>query len=95
MSEKLPKITADPIIHIDATPDDEYPLRILRAYRLNCDVRWESNTRHPLLDQMSADQGKRAKILDRAIALLESDLQVIERTANLFQEPDVRYIKGL
>jgi len=30
---KLPELTQQPILHIDGTPDEDYPLRILRAYR--------------------------------------------------------------
>lgn len=31
----------EPIIGIDATPDAEYPLRILRAHRENCHVQYD------------------------------------------------------
>ena len=41
----LPDINKQPIIHIDATPDEEYVLRILKTYRENCDCKWASDFR--------------------------------------------------
>ena len=40
----LPPLTQEAIHHVDGTPNEEYPLRILRAYRENCNYRWEDNT---------------------------------------------------
>ena len=57
-------------LHVDATPDDGYPLRILRAYRENCDIMWSDN----FWSDTNAAQRKRAEILDRAIALLTDHL---------------------
>ncbi len=67
----------EPIRHVDATPDDGYVLRILRAYRQNCDLRWSSTTddieeSHPLIAHMNAASDKRAALLDAAIAKLET-----------------------
>ena len=73
----LPKTTQDPIIHVDATPNDEYPLRILRAYRENCNCKWESHRRVQLTDMMNADCDKRAKVLDRAITCLEGEMKCL------------------
>jgi hypothetical protein len=62
--------------HIDATPNEGYPLRILRVYREACDLRWEEigdgSIRNPsaLLSAMNATQDVRAAILDRAISKL-------------------------
>ena len=64
---------------IDATPDDDYPLRILKAYRKDCDFRWSSTTNAsatevtvgPLMQALNEVQQKRAEILDRAIRILE------------------------
>jgi hypothetical protein len=60
---------------IDATPDAQYALRILRAYRQRCDEKWMvegfSKERRLLYDAMNAHQERRAKELDQAIALLE------------------------
>ncbi len=39
----LPPLTQQPIEYVDGTPDLDYPLRILRAYRVNCDARWASD----------------------------------------------------
>lgn len=69
----LPKISQLPIIHVDATPDKNYPLRILRAYRENCNCIWTSDTDNPLIDQMNKDCRQRAVLLDSAIAVLEKE----------------------
>ena len=69
-------MTQQPIEYVNGTPDEGYPLRILRAYRENCNCMWsESSTEKvldPLLQLMNETQAKRAEILDRAIAILES-----------------------
>lgn len=73
----LPEITQQPVLLIDATPDEEYVLRILRAYRQNCDCRWVStepnNEPNKLLDMMNEHCEQRATLLDKAIAILEAD----------------------
>lgn len=69
----LPETTQEPIIHVDATPNEEYPLRILRAYRENCNCKWVSQPANPLTDLMNATCDERAKILDKAIAILENN----------------------
>jgi len=38
------KLSQEPILYIDATPNDDYPIRILRAYRENCNATWTDNT---------------------------------------------------
>ena len=73
---KLPNITQQPIEHVDGTPDNLYPLRILRAYRENCNCMWSESSgveevKNPLLKLMNDQQIKRAEILDKAIAILE------------------------
>ena len=61
--------------HIDSTPDSEYPLRILRTYRENCNIRISDSatgeTKDIVYQQMNDAQIERAKILDRAIEILE------------------------
>jgi len=62
-------------VRIDMTPDRNLPLRILWAYRDECDCLWSDNTNgsepmNPLLIAMNEDQRQRALILDRAIARL-------------------------
>ena len=68
---KLPPLTQEPIIHIDATPDDGYVLRILRAYLENTKCKWESNKPDLILDSMNEDCDKRAALLKRAIRALK------------------------
>ena len=64
----LPKVTQEPLVHVDNTPDDGYPLRILRAHRENCNCKWASDKDNPLINIMNEDCDKRAKILDKAIS---------------------------
>ena len=68
---KLPAVTQEVILGIDATPDKEYPLRILRAYRENCNCKWVTDKPDLLFDKMNKDCDKRVKILDEAIGVLE------------------------
>ena len=72
---ELPPINRQPIHHVDATPNDDYPLRILRTYRQGCDCRWSdttngTDTENPLLKMMNDHCEQRAKILDKAIEKL-------------------------
>lgn len=75
---KLPELTQQPILHIDGTPDDNYALRILRAYREECNCRWAESTdgsepTSPLLRLMNEHCDQRAQILDKAISTLEKE----------------------
>lgn len=70
---KLPGLTQEPLLHVDATPDAEYPLRILRAHRENCNCRWASDTENVLLNAMNQMNDARANLLDEAIAKLAGD----------------------
>ena len=77
MRSELPPLTREPIREIDATPDDGYVFRILRAYRDNCDCRWVESTdgrnpTNPLLLMMNEHNRLRAALLDAAIARLLS-----------------------
>lgn len=67
-------INGTPILHVDATPDANYPLRILKAYHSNCDTRWVANPPRVICEVLNKAQDERKKILDRAIAVLEKDL---------------------
>ena len=72
----LPPINGQAVEHIDGTPDKGYPLRILRAYRANCDYRWADTIDgqgivNPLLIHMNELCEQRAKLLDEVIAVLE------------------------
>lgn len=74
----IPKFTKQHIEHVDATPNDDYPLRILRAYRYNCDCRFATSTDgtcdNPLFTMMNEHCEQRAEILDRAIKILEDNM---------------------
>lgn len=73
---KLPELTQQPILHVNCTPNEDYPLRILRAYRQQCDCKWVENTdpsdepTNPLLIMMNEHCDQRAEILNRAIEKL-------------------------
>lgn len=72
----LPPLTQQPVRHVDGTPDAGYPLRILEAYRQECDCRWsttgdmDEGTR-TLCEMMNKHCAERAMILDAAIARLQ------------------------
>ena len=72
----LPNLTQQPVLYVDATPDDDYPLRILQAYRDNCNSFWEvhglEENEKLIYDMMNKVQKQRAKILDKAIQKLIS-----------------------
>lgn len=77
--KRLPDLTQQPIIHVDETPDEDYPLRILRAYKQNCDCKWANTTgkgevgiANEILRMMNECCDQRVELLDRAIAVLES-----------------------
>jgi hypothetical protein len=59
----------EPLAYVDATPNDGFVLRILRAHLKNCDGRWHGSDSE-LLKQMNEWQEKRAKLLSEAIAIL-------------------------
>jgi hypothetical protein len=69
---KLPSLTHQPLEVVDMTPDESLPLRILQAYRTNCDCRWEADPPSKLVDLMNEANDKRAEILDKAIERLKS-----------------------
>lgn len=54
---------------VDATPDAEYPLRILRAHRELCNCTYAGDWPADLMNQWNTE---RARVLDRAIDVLES-----------------------
>ena len=70
----FPPITQEPLLHVDATPNEGLALRILRAYRANCDCFYEvggvTDNSKLLWDMVNEMQRKRAKLLDEAIAKL-------------------------
>lgn len=61
--------------YIDATPDGGYALRILQAYRQDCDTQWSDNTAglkisNPFLVELNKLQEERAKEISQAITRL-------------------------
>jgi hypothetical protein len=59
---------------IDGTPNGEYALRILKAYRARCNEKWivegcDEGTKR-IYDAMNEHQDLRAKELDKAILIL-------------------------
>ena len=73
---QFPLITTEPIQHVDATPDADYPLRILRAHRQNCRCKWQvsglDEFQTGIYEAINRAQDERVKILDNAIAILEA-----------------------
>ena len=73
---ELPKLTKEPMLHVDLTPNEDLPLRILKAYREDCNCNWAEDTdggevKNPLLIYMNKNNEERAEILDKAIKILE------------------------
>jgi hypothetical protein len=72
---KYPNLTQQQILYIDGTPNNEYPLRILKAYLENCNCRWATdssgNCENELFKIMNEHCEQRAKILRKAINILE------------------------
>lgn len=71
---EIPELTRQPIEHVDGTPDRDYALRILRAYRANCDCKFVAEPPSPLITMMNEHNDQRAALLDQAIAILEEHL---------------------
>jgi len=71
---KLPPLTHEPLLWVDMTPDADFVLRILRAYRHNCSCKWTSPTGSEPADAalrlMNEACDKRAALLDSAIDIL-------------------------
>jgi len=79
---KLPDITQEALRHVNATPDEMYPIRILQAHRENCNCKWSNSaggieTDDPLLKLMNEQNDERAKILDKAISVLQEFENII------------------
>ncbi len=73
---KLPP-TKQEYMHVDATPDDEYPIRILKMYRFACNTEWSvtglGEEISEIYDLMNQAQRERARLLDEAIEILEKE----------------------
>jgi hypothetical protein len=61
---------------IDATPDGNCALRILKAYREDCNIRAADTglKRNPLIERFNKTQELRAKELDKAIEKLQNKI---------------------
>jgi hypothetical protein len=66
----LPVMSVQPLLCVDMTPNKDFVLRILEAYRKNCDCRWESDSSNVLYQLMNKHNDMRKKFLDKAIARL-------------------------
>ena len=75
MSDRtFPEVLNQKPFLLDMTPDEELPLRILKAYRRDCNAKWASSgpgNTHQIYDAMNEAQDQRASILDQAIKVLE------------------------
>lgn len=65
--------------HVRATPDGEYALRILEAYRNHARDKWIlsglTNGEKIIYESMNEDQDKRVEELNKAIAILSRELK--------------------
>jgi len=70
---KLPKLTQAPVEFVDATPDDDLPVRILKVYRDNYSCNWETTDSDPspIWATMNKHNEERVKILNKAINKLQ------------------------
>ena len=77
----MKKLTKQERIFVDATPDGNYALRILQAYRNDCDIEWSDNTAglkisNPMLVELNRLQKERANELDKAMKKLIKPLLI-------------------
>ena len=82
-----------------------YTIRILKAYRENCNIKWTDTTDNsepinPLLRLMNEHCDQRAKILDDALVLLNTGIKRdkihtgIELLKSLFDKADILDTSG-
>lgn len=99
----LSAVTQIPILSVDLTPNEQLPVRILRAYRENCDCNWAdttdgTGTDNPVLVAMNEHNRQRAEILDRAIDVLvrgmEAPMDVREQIAKIVGQAKVAEVVG-
>ena len=71
---KSPKLTKEPLHHVDATPNEGYVLRILRAHLHNAECLWEvrglDKKGAKIYDLMNEHCEQRAELLRKAISIL-------------------------
>lgn len=64
-------VNKKPILHVDATPNEGFVLRILEAYKHDATVRFVFTHKSPLLELMNEHQEMRLKLLNDAIDKLK------------------------
>jgi hypothetical protein len=74
-NDEFPPLTQQPLLNVDMTPDDKLAIRILEAYRYNCDSKWATSSDgscdNPIYALMNQYNDERAVILDKAIEKLK------------------------
>lgn len=77
--ETMPKITKEPILHVDMTPSKELPIRILEAYLANCDCKWSTTEANgcplEIINLMNKHNDERAEIFRKAIQILNQHMK--------------------
>jgi len=70
----LPKLTKEPLQHVDGTPNEGYVLRILRAHLHNAECSWEVHglpeEESKFYDIMNEHNRQRVELLKKAIKIL-------------------------
>lgn len=66
----------EPLQHVDATPDADYPIRILKAHLHNAEVVWDYEGEFgvggkKIINEMNKISEKRRELLKQAISILE------------------------
>jgi len=61
------------ILEVDATPDEDYPIRILEAYYQNAKRKWTGGSDWE--EKMNRVQEERRKILKKAILTLKGRIE--------------------
>jgi hypothetical protein len=70
---RMDKLEPLQILVVDATPDENYPIRILEAYYQNAKRKWTGGSDWE--QQMNEAQEKRKRILQKSIIWLKKMLQ--------------------
>ena len=72
----MPPMSRELIQNVDATPDENYVMRILKAHLGNAMSRYEAVPPSPFWDKMNELQSQRQALLEEAIARLEGNHEV-------------------
>ena len=72
-----PELNKQPLPYVDATPDENYPIRILQAFLHDAGCDWEvhglSEEKSKIYDLMNEHQKERRILLSRAIKVLQEN----------------------